>query len=181
MADDVVIVDYDPRWPDAFSRERARIEAALGELALAVEHHGSTAVPGLAAKPVLDVMVAVERVTAVHEHTRRLEAAGYERRPIGDLPGRLYFRRFEHGIRRVHLSLTELDCDYWREHLAFRDALRADPELAGRYVALKRELASRYPHDRIAYTEAKTDFIREVLQRVLAAAPRSGWAGEDRR
>ena len=84
----------------------------------------------------------------------------------------------EAGVRLVHLSLVELDNDYWCEHIAFRDALRADAELAHRYAVVKRELARRYPHDRIAYTEAKTDFIRGVLLRVPDVSSASGWAAE---
>ena len=177
----VVLVDYDPEWPRAFEGERDRIARALGPLALAVEHHGSTAVPGLAAKPILDIMVAVARLDEVEEHERRLVAAGYDRREVGDLPGRLYFQRWIDRRRHVHLSLTELGSDFWREHLVFRDALRRDPKLLQAYADLKRDLAARYREDRLGYTDAKTGFIRKALRSAMAEAPRSGWAGGERR
>jgi hypothetical protein len=109
MVDPIVVVAYDPAWPAMFAGERERLVAALGELALAIEHHGSTAVPGLAAKPILDVMVAVPDLDDVDECTSRLERAGYNRRAVGDLAGRLYFHRAEGGRRLVHLSLAERD------------------------------------------------------------------------
>jgi GrpB-like predicted nucleotidyltransferase (UPF0157 family) len=181
MVDPIVVVAYDPAWPAMFAGERERLVAALRELALAIEHHGSTAVPGLAAKPILDVMVAVPDLDDVDECTSRLERAGYNRRAVGDLAGRLYFHRAEGGRRLVHLSLAERDGAFWREHLLFRDALRADAELAGRYEELKRELAVRHRDDRLAYTEAKTDFIRGALRSLMGEGPRSGWAREERR
>jgi GrpB-like predicted nucleotidyltransferase (UPF0157 family) len=85
------------------------------------------------------------------------------------------------GSRLVHLSLAEHESVFWREQLAFRDALRADPQVALRYEALKWSLAERHRNDRVAYTEAKSDFVREVLERALAEPPRSGWAGESAR
>ncbi len=181
VTEPIVVVDYDPAWPEAFARERDRIAAALGELAFAIEHHGSTAVPGLAAKPIIDIMVAVQRLDDVSDHTARLVRAGYDRRPVGDIPGRLYFQRREEGRRHAHLSLAEQGSDFWLEHIAFRDALRADQELARRYAALKRELAARYRDDRLGYTDAKTEFIRSALAAARGRSARLGWAGESRR
>jgi GrpB-like predicted nucleotidyltransferase (UPF0157 family) len=163
MSEPVVVVAHDPKWAADFEEEKERIVSALADRALEVEHVGSTAIPGLAAKPVLDVAVALQSINEPQEAIRLLEAAGYERRPAGDFPGRLFLRRFEGARRMSHLSLAELGSGFWREHLAFRDALRADPELADRYADLKRSLAAAYGSDREAYTEGKNSFVREVL------------------
>lgn len=159
----VEIVAYDPEWPARFDAEAKRIREALGEHLVAIEHVGSTAVVGLEAKPVIDVAAAIGDLERWHGLVEPLRHAGYVHQPAGDFEGRRYFRRFEGGIRIAHLSLAEADSRFWREHLAFRDALRSDPPLARRYAALKRELAARHRRDRLAYTDAKTDFVRHAL------------------
>jgi GrpB-like predicted nucleotidyltransferase (UPF0157 family) len=171
MSDRIVVVDYDPGWPEAFERERDRIAAALGADALAIEHYGSTAVEGIPAKPIIDVMVVVRDLDSAEDEIARLEQAGYERRPAGDLeqPRRLFLVRYDGELRAAHLALIAGGGDYWDEHVTFRDAVRADPALARRYAQLKRDLARRYRDDRIAYTEAKTEFVEEALRK---------WRGE---
>jgi GrpB-like predicted nucleotidyltransferase (UPF0157 family) len=166
MSDAILIVDHDAGWIAPFEREWARIAGALGDRALAIEHYGSTAVPGLAAKPIIDVMVAVRDLDSAGDEVAALVGAGYERRSTGDLddPRRLFFVRYEEGRRAAHLALVERDSRYWREHLAFRDALRADPRLAARYAELKRRLAVRHGDDRLAYTDGKTAFVAEALR-----------------
>jgi GrpB-like predicted nucleotidyltransferase (UPF0157 family) len=166
MDEPIVIVDHDPRWVEAFQTERATILRALGEQALAIEHYGSTAVPGLAAKPIVDVMVALRDLDAAEEEVTALESAGYERRSTGDLdhPRRLFLVRYEGGRRAAHIALVEPEGRYWREHIAFRDALRVDVDLAARYAELKRRLAARHGADRLAYTDGKTEFVAEALR-----------------
>jgi GrpB-like predicted nucleotidyltransferase (UPF0157 family) len=165
MGESVIILPYDPEWPTAFEWERLRLLSALGEAALAIEHVGSTAVPGLAAKPVIDIMVAIADLTRAEDFVPALATVGYERRPLGDFPGRVYFRRFTGGIRTHHLSLSALDTDFWRDHLTFRDHLRAYPEAAREYGELKRALALEYGDDRLGYTEAKTSFVERIVGR----------------
>jgi GrpB-like predicted nucleotidyltransferase (UPF0157 family)/GNAT superfamily N-acetyltransferase len=159
----VRLAPHHPEWQRLFTAEAARLRAALGERALAVEHVGSTAVAGLRAKPILDIMVGVASLDETDGLVRDLELIGYERRPAGDLPGRQYLVLGEGEVRRVHLSLSEPGSDFWRDHLLFRDRLRADPALAAAYERLKLELAARFPHDRLAYTDGKDAFIRDVL------------------
>jgi GrpB-like predicted nucleotidyltransferase (UPF0157 family) len=164
--DTIEIIDPDPAWADEFRAERERIVSALGGLALAIEHYGSTAVPGVPAKPTIDVMIAVRNLDDAAVEIDRLQQAGYERRPSGDLekPRRLFLVRY-HGARRIaHLALIEPEGDYWHEHLAFRDALRTDAALAGRYAELKRELAERFRDDRVGYTDGKTVFVEAALR-----------------
>jgi GrpB-like predicted nucleotidyltransferase (UPF0157 family) len=158
----VVIVEYDLSWPDRFEAERGRIVDALGDLAVAVEHVGSTAVPGLAAKAIIDLAVALPSLDRADEAVSRLGALGYERRPAGDFTGRLFLARFVGGRRDAHLSLSTLETEFWRVHLLFRDRLREEPELAREYEALKRSLATRHRQDRQAYLEGKTDFVARV-------------------
>jgi GrpB-like predicted nucleotidyltransferase (UPF0157 family) len=160
MPDPIEIVDYDAAWPQEFEQLRDRAAAAVGELAVAIEHVGSTAVPGLAAKPVIDLVVVVEpdRVQAAVD---RLSAIGYVHRGNLGVEGREAFDAPE-GERRHHLYVSPTDSEELRAQLAFRDRLRESPALAARYEALKRELAVTFRHDRPGYTEAKTDFVTEA-------------------
>ena len=155
----IVIVDYDPAWPLEFERVRDRAAAALGDVALAIEHVGSTAVPGLAAKPVIDVVVVVEpdRVQVAIE---RLSAIGYVHQGNLGVEGREAFATPEGEPRHHHhLYVSPTDSEELRSQLAFRDRLRSDPDVAAEYEALKRELAVTYRDDRPGYTEAKTAFV----------------------
>jgi len=158
----VVVVPYDPAWPATFERLRDRIAAALGDLAVGIEHIGSTAVPGLDAKPVIDIDVVIRHAEDLDEVASRLAALGYTR--LGDLGiiGREAFRATP-NLPRHHLYVCAAGSAPLQAHLTLRDALRAHPELAAKYAALKRELAERFRDDRDSYTEGKTPFITSVL------------------
>jgi GrpB-like predicted nucleotidyltransferase (UPF0157 family) len=174
--DPELIHDYDPAWQDAYATEHKRVHAQVGPLIEAIEHIGSTSVPRLAAKPLIDMMLAVRpgRLEQCIDPLRRL---GYQRDQTGDFRWRIFLRRLDaQGQPTHHLSLTELGSPYWQDQLAFRDALRADPALATDYAELKRTLAAKHGRD-VAYTQAKTDFIRRALAAV-GHQPRSGWASE---
>jgi GrpB-like predicted nucleotidyltransferase (UPF0157 family) len=158
----VRIVPYDDRWPILFASESERIRVALGaDLPLTIEHMGSTGVPGLAAKPILDLMGGYPAGAQVSFYVEALVRAGYVHRGEQEIPGREFFRRGD--PRAYHLHLAVKDGAFWREHLAFRDALRARPELREAYTALKLELARKFPHDREAYIFGKTEFVRGVV------------------
>lgn len=157
-------MSYDDAWPSLFLEERERIERALGSLAEGIEHVGSTAVPGLAAKPILDIMVSVPGLREADRCIRPLEGLGYEYRGEAGIPGRLFFRKGA-ARRTHHLHLTEFESEFWERHLLFRDYLRVHPETAAEYARLKYRLAERFREDRAAYTEAKTEFISEVVRR----------------
>ena len=162
MSDEIVIVEYNPAWPSEFTRFRDRAEAALGDVAIAIEHVGSTAVPGLPAKDLIDMVVVVESDEDVIEATRRLEAIGYQARGNLGVEGREAFW-WPEGEKRHHLYVSPTTSAELQAQVAFRDRLRTDPEVASAYVALKRELAERYRDDRLAYTEAKTEFIEVTI------------------
>jgi GrpB-like predicted nucleotidyltransferase (UPF0157 family) len=166
----ILVTAYDPGWPAAFAAERERIAASLGDVP--IEHIGSTAVPGLPAKPIIDIAVGLPADAGSDACVAALAALGYRREPAGDFAGRVFLRRPAH-----HLSLTPRGSAYWVEHLAFRDALRADSELARRYGELKRRLAREHD-DAEAYTRAKTALVREALVGA-GVVPRSGWASEE--
>jgi GrpB-like predicted nucleotidyltransferase (UPF0157 family) len=171
MSDPVVIVDYDPRWPNLFEELRARVAAALGGLVVIVEHVGSTAVPGLAAKPIIDMDVVVPSVTDIPEAIVRLAALGYVHRGDLGIPGREAFTA-PAGTLRHHLYVCALGSEELRRHRSFRDYLLTHPDDARAYGALKKEAALRFRNDRPAYNEAKTQFVEAVLQRASSGGGR---------
>ena len=162
----VVIVDYDPQWPIRYQEEKGRILEAIGRVIVAIEHIGSTAVPGLGAKPIIDIMVAVSRLADAEECIEPLQGMGYEYAPEIEvsMPQRRYFDKGP-AEARIHLHMVELAGESWQRHLLFRDFLRDHPQVAQEYEQLKRELAAEYGSDRAGYTEAKTSFIRSVEAR----------------
>ncbi|MEE8347632.1 MAG: GrpB family protein [Dehalococcoidia bacterium] len=168
-AEPVQVVDYDPAWPAAYERERGLIADALGDLMLGIEHVGSTAVSGLGAKPVIDIMIAVSDLADGEKCVRPLEGLGYEYKGEFGIPGRLYFRRFTEGRRSRQIHMVEVGSDFWERHLLFRDYLRAHAQDARRYYELKLRLAAQFRDDRVGYTEAKTEFIRSAEAKARAA------------
>jgi GrpB-like predicted nucleotidyltransferase (UPF0157 family) len=165
----IVVTEYDPAWPGLFGVLRGRVLDTLGELAVAVEHVGSTSVPGLAAKPVVDIDAVVPFAEHVPLAVGRLERAGYRHEGDLGIQGREAFEPPPDAPWH-HLYVLPADSEELRRHLAFRNHLRVHPEVAIAYAALKREAARRFGGDRRAYTEAKTDFV----ERVLAQRPERG-------
>jgi GrpB-like predicted nucleotidyltransferase (UPF0157 family)/pimeloyl-ACP methyl ester carboxylesterase len=161
--DPVRLVAHDPSWGRAFAAERDAVAGALGHRALAIEHVGSTAVPGLAAKPVVDVLVALDALTDADDVVARLEASGYAAWPAGDTSDHRFLLRAADGVRRFHVHLVARGSPRWRDTVAFRDALRGDASLRERYTARKRALAAAHGDDREAYTAGKTAFVAQAL------------------
>lgn len=154
-----MIVDYDPEWPAVFAWLRDRAGVVLRGLGHRIEHIGSTSVPGLAAKPVIDLVVIVSP-TDVREAITRLVSIGYEHRGTLGVEGRDAFQGLT-GDPPHHLYLSPTDSEEIRAQLTFRDRLRADSDLASRYAMLKRSLAVQFRNDRMGYTDAKTQFVVE--------------------
>ena len=153
-------------WQQRGRAEAARLDVALAPWLVApVEHVGSTAVPGLAAKPVLDLQAAVADLGCAGEVAAALAPAGWHYVPpdLDGRPGRRFLVLVAGGHRAAHLHLLPPGSPAWRDQLAFRDALRGDPALAARYAALKAELAAAHADDREAYTSGKADFVAAVL------------------
>jgi GrpB-like predicted nucleotidyltransferase (UPF0157 family) len=159
----VVIVEHDPAWSAFFEAERERVAAVLGHAVERIEHVGSTAVPGLCAKPVIDLDAVLRDPDDWERHADPLAALGYDRFRRGDFADRRFFRRFEDGRRVAHLSLLGARSPVLAQHVGLRDLLRGSPELSARYDELKRALAERYADDRDGYTQAKTAFVLEAL------------------
>ena len=170
----VAIVDYDPRWPRQFEEEKARILAATDSQVVAVEHIGSTAVPGLAAKPIIDILAGIRHLEVARACIAPLATIGYEYVPEyeTELPERRYFRKGPREARTHHVHLVEVEGAFWRRHLAFRDYLRAHPEEAKRYAALKRALAAKFGEDREAYTDGKTAYVRGIEAKAASENPK---------
>ncbi len=160
----VIVVDYNPDWPRQFQELRATLAKAVGETALAIEHVGSTAVPGLRAKPVIDIDVVVEGTDGVNEAINKLALIGYKHRGDLGVTGREAFDN-PHSTLRHNLYVCQNGSLGLRNHLAIRDALRSNPEMAARYGELKTDLARRFPHDIDKYIEGKTDFLLDILER----------------
>lgn len=161
---EIVIVDYDPGWPQVFEAHRTRIADALGEAAVRIEHIGSTSVPGLAAKPIIDVLLVVVDSADEGAYLGALEQAGYELRVRE--PDFHEHRMLRTPAGDVHIHVFSTDSPQIARHLTFRDRLRSHPEDRRRYEQTKRRLASRPWPDMNAYAEAKT----EVIESILAAA-----------
>jgi GrpB-like predicted nucleotidyltransferase (UPF0157 family) len=159
----VRLVPHDPGWAASFERERAALEAAIGEWVTGGIHHvGSTAVPGLEAKPIVDILVGVESLESSRACFEPLAGLEYLYAPY--LAEEMHwFCKPDPARRTHHLHLAPAGGRRYADELAFRDRLRADLDRAAAYAELKRELAARFPEDREAYTEAKTAFIRAVL------------------
>lgn len=164
--EEVRLVPHDPAWPLAFAAERGRLLSVLPGRFAAIEHIGSTAVPGLAAKPIVDLLAGVGSMAAAEAVTGPLLAAGYGTSAAfnATLADRRWFMRWADGRRTHHLHVVVHGGEAWRERIDFRDALRSDPSLAARYARLKHELAAAFATDREAYTVAKGEFVRSALQ-----------------
>jgi GrpB-like predicted nucleotidyltransferase (UPF0157 family) len=170
LSEPIEFVDYDPIWPSVFESESKRLARFFPTgLICCIDHIGSTAVPGLAAKPIIDILVGVDDFSLVIERVApAMEAAGYDyffRPKLGDEGPRYpwFIGRDQTGRRvsHIHIALTR-DASPW-DRLVFRDYLRAHADMADQYARLKRDLSARYRHDREAYTLAKTAFITQVL------------------
>jgi len=177
MANPVIVLDYNPNWPEAFQSLRKRIADALGDMAAAIEHVGSTAVPGLAAKPIIDIDVLLASETMLAAAIERLASLGYIHRGNLGVPEREAFFAPANSPPH-HLYVCPPCSAEFRRHVAFRDYLRAHPEDAKSYGDLKRALAERYREDRSAYNTAKTEFVAELTRKstqysVLGTQPKA--------
>jgi GrpB-like predicted nucleotidyltransferase (UPF0157 family) len=161
---DITIVPYQPGWVALYEQEAALLRNVLGEKALQIEHCGSTSIPGIEAKPIIDIMVAVESLPQAAELIPALEALSYHYRPRDTVPGRMFFRKPTPDISMYHLNLTEMDSGFWTNQLAFRETLRAHDELAAEYVEPKKRLAEEYARTNQLDTEGKTAFVHRVLE-----------------
>lgn len=164
----IVLVEYDPEWPDRFAAEVPLIDHAIGQWITGGIHHvGSTAVPGLTAKPIIDILVGVADLVSARQCIEPLAPLQYLHAPY--LPDQmLWFCKPHPAHRTHHLHLVPADSPRFAAEIAFRDQLRGHPEVARTYAQLKRELAVRFRDDREAYTAGKSDFVTATTARALA-------------
>jgi GrpB-like predicted nucleotidyltransferase (UPF0157 family)/prolyl-tRNA editing enzyme YbaK/EbsC (Cys-tRNA(Pro) deacylase) len=165
LAQPITIVPYDPDWVTRYEGEKLRIQAAMGTYLKGIEHIGSTAVPGLPAKPIIDILGGITSLLDAPSFIQRLDEIGYCYIPEYEtqLPHRRYLTRAEVGLVVIHLHIVEISSQFWQEHLVFRDRLRSDNCLRDAYGFLKTDLAIKYGNDRVGYTNAKVEFIHKAL------------------
>ena len=168
IREEVSVAAYDPRWPKLYEIEAVFLRRKLPKsVVLKIEHFGSTAVPGLAAKPIIDMLVQVSSLAETQDQiVSTLEAEGYDYFWRTDVsPAYAWFiKRDSQGKRTHHIHMIEADSKLW-ERLYFRDYLREFPEEAKHYAALKQFLAEKHPYDRLAYTEAKAEYVVSITER----------------
>lgn len=158
-----LLADYDPRWPFEFIDEKNRISAALGTIAKGIEHYGSTAVPGMHAKPIVDILVGVRQIGEWSGCKAPLEALGYDYAANAGVPGHHIFGRGRDTTERTHLiHVVEFLGEEWLANIALRDALRRDPDLRARYLEEKERAIAAAPIGRARYNELKGPFLATV-------------------
>jgi GrpB-like predicted nucleotidyltransferase (UPF0157 family) len=162
---DFTVVPYQSDWKEHFEREADLLRSALGEKALRIEHVGSTAIPGVHAKAIIDIMVAVVSLAQAKELIPAMESLGYVYRPIDTIPERMFFRK-EHipEYRTHHLNLATQESGFWKNQIAFRDYLRSHDQIASEYVELKKRWAEVYARTQEIDLDVKTAFVARVLE-----------------
>ena len=162
----VEVVPHNPNWRNEFEAEAKQIAVVLGETLVAVHHIGSTAIHGIYAKPVIDLLVEVRDITEVDARSSAMELLGYEAMGEFGIPGRRYFRKDnQEGIRTHQIHTFESGSPQIKRHLAFRDFMNAHPEEAQKYSELKRKLAAEHTNNMDGYMDGKDDFIKEIDRR----------------
>jgi GrpB-like predicted nucleotidyltransferase (UPF0157 family) len=166
----VRIVDYDSAWPVMAERELRRIKDAVGDVAVRLEHVGSTAVPGLAAKPIIDLELSVTVMEPRELYVAPLERLGYLFAPAPESPDYHFFAKPPERPRTHHLHVCRTGSEHELRHVAVRDFLRNHPDEAACYAALKREVVARHPQDRLAYIDGKDEYVTALEQRAVTWA-----------
>lgn len=159
----VILVEYNDEWPKLFDDEKARLRNRGGELVVEIEHIGSTSVPGLSAKPIIDILLGVKKLEDADTLVDVFSREGYKYAPQHEdlLPERRFMSR-----PGFHLHMTEHGNLFWRKHIFFRNYLRSHAEVRAEYAQLKTMLAGKYRNDRSAYTDSKSDFINSILMKM---------------
>jgi GrpB-like predicted nucleotidyltransferase (UPF0157 family) len=175
MPQPIEVLPYDDQWRTWFAEVSVRLRHALGDVALRIDHIGSTSVPGLAAKPVLDIQISVADLDPSDPFRIPLTGLGYVFHTDNTDLAKRYFRE-PPGTRRTHIHVRRAGSFQEQTNLLFRDYLRTHPDAAAEYAALKHKLADQFRDDRIAYTESKGDFVWSVLRRADDWAQTTGWS-----
>jgi len=169
----VIIVDYNPQWPQMYEDEREHIQNAIGPYLVDIQHVGSTSITGLSAKPIIDILPVIRDISLVSQCISLLVALDYAYFGENGIPGRHYFRKpadITSQPQTFHLHVLEKGHDQWAMMLLFRDYLRMHPEAAQHYDTLKRKLAAHYGSDRVGYTDAKEAFVKSIIRAAIIEA-----------
>jgi GrpB-like predicted nucleotidyltransferase (UPF0157 family) len=159
----VEVVPHNPDWQQTFEQAAQQVAQALGDNVVAIHHIGSTAIPDIYAKPIIDLLLVVRAIVLVDQHNPTMAAQGYEAMGEYGIPGRRYFRKHDAaGVRTHHVHVFEVGSAQIERHLAFRDYLRSHPAEAQAYSDLKRRLAQTHPTDIDAYMDGKHGFIQAI-------------------
>lgn len=164
----IYIAEYDPLWIDKFNEEAKKLKPIFGDLRIQIHHIGSTSIPNMPAKPIIDIMPIVTDIHKVDFLNAELLTLGYEAKGENNIPGRRYFRKGGNLHRSHHLHVYELNNIEVNKHLDFRDYLIAHPKIATAYAELKRTVAAAHPHDIFGYMDGKHAFIRETITKAKA-------------
>ena len=162
---DITIAPYQSGWQELYERETGLLRGVLGDHALRIEHIGSTSIPGMPAKPVIDIMVAVASLTEATKLIPLLKALGYQYRTPDTVPERMFFaKECAPEVRTHHLNLVQQASGFWRNQIAFRDYLRTHSQTAIEYADLKKHLAETYAQTHRLDRDGKTAFVASVLE-----------------
>ena len=166
----VIITEYSPIWQALFESEKELLQAALGENENIIEHMGSTSVVGLAAKPVIDILIGLYDFSIANDMVAKIQALGYEYIPTyeDEMPFRRYLKKVAHGKDTHHIHMVEIGGEFWERHLLFRDYLRNNPKAMNEYADLKQKLATEDWENTNKYADAKTSFIRGIEKKAKA-------------
>lgn len=162
----VIVIDYDESWKHEFEKEKDEISKAFAGKPAVIEHFGSTSISGLCAKPIIDILIGIDRFDAATEYIRPMETIGYTFKGENGIPFRNFFIKGDPRTHHVHM--VDVNSALWKEQLRFRDYLRTHPEEIERYADLKRKLARRYPDDRDRYLSSKAGFIQGIIGKAKA-------------
>ena len=169
----VRVVPYNPDWLMCFQAERDLLRNTLGSKVLEIRHIGSTAIPGMPAKPIIDILMAVRNLADVTDFVDALVRIGYEDKGDGGVVGRRYFVKGTEAGRTHHLNFYQMNSPGWATHIVFCEYLKSHNEVAKEYADLKQKLASEFPTDRASYTNGKERFVAAVIERAASEATSS--------
>jgi len=158
----VRLASYSPEWKNIFEQEKKLLQSSIGSYIIEIQHIGSTSIPGMVAKPIIDIGIAVERFEEGVVCIKPMENLGYIYNGENGIPRRHYFDKGDPTA--YHLHMLEQDSDEWKKHITFRDFLRNNEEAAKEYARLKQQLAVKFRHDRLSYTNGKSEFIKHILK-----------------
>ncbi|MCE7742718.1 MAG: GrpB family protein [Candidatus Heimdallarchaeota archaeon] len=163
----VELKPYNPKWKDLFAQESKVIASAISDFLVDIQHMGSTAIPDIVAKPIIDIALAINSLENIEKIIAPLEKIGFIYRGEQGIPDRHLFVKGGEELRTHHLHVMFNEHYEWKKHMAFRDYLLANPEEAREYSELKKKLKQEYKDDRVAYTDSKTEFINGILEKAM--------------